>query len=135
MQGYLTIKEAAERLGVSDRTVRRRIKDGSLPAKLKMGQYGQQYFIPVNAIDTAQTITDVVEVKRVHDAQALSLAIVQALEEQNKAFTDELEAMKKEVAASRQEITALREELKQRDEKLLELVKAEKQPWWKRLLK
>jgi len=86
VQGYLTIKEAAERLGISERTVRRRIKEGSLSAELRLGQYGQQYFIKADVIETAQAITDVVEVKKVHDGQALSLAIVKALEGRDKAL-------------------------------------------------
>ena len=56
MEGYLTIKEAARRLGISERTVRRRIKDGSLPAELKQGDYGQQYFIPADVIETARCV-------------------------------------------------------------------------------
>lgn len=86
MQGYLTVREAAEQLGISEKTVRRRIKNGSLPAELKQGDYGQQYFIPADAIETAQAITDVVEVKRVHDVQALSMAVVQALDERTRPW-------------------------------------------------
>jgi len=108
MPEELSIKEAAEMLGVSERTVRRRIKDGSLPAKKKMGQYGQQWFILSSAIKTTQEITDVVEVKRRHDAQALSLAVVKAFDEVVKS---ELEAMKAEVAASREEVAAARMEI------------------------
>ena len=36
---YLTIPEAAARLGVSTDTVRRRIKSGTLPAGLFAGKY------------------------------------------------------------------------------------------------
>ena len=41
----LSVKEAAARLGVSTRTIRRRIKDGTLQASLADGVYGQEYRI------------------------------------------------------------------------------------------
>lgn len=113
MQGYLTVREAAEQLGISEKTVRRRIKNGSLPAELKQGDYGQQYFIRADAIETAQAITDVVEVKRVHDVQALSMAVVQALDERNKTLESELATIREELAATREALQKLQETLTQ----------------------
>ncbi len=46
----LTIEEAAHRLGVSTRTVRRWIKSGRLPADLTPGVYGPEYRIPASAV-------------------------------------------------------------------------------------
>lgn len=46
----LTIEEAAHRLGVSQRTVRRLIKAGKLPAELTPGLYGPEYRIPASAV-------------------------------------------------------------------------------------
>jgi excisionase family DNA binding protein len=113
VQGYLTVREAAEQLGISEKTVRRRIKNGSLPAELKQGDYGQQYFIPADAIETAQAITDVVEVKRVYDVQALSMAVVQALDERNKTLESELATIREELAATREALQKLQETLTQ----------------------
>lgn len=47
---YLSIAEAARKLGTSDKTVRRLIKDGSLVAR-QFGGKGKKWFIPVEAID------------------------------------------------------------------------------------
>lgn len=135
MEGYYTIKEAAERLGVSERTVRRRIKDDSLPAKKMLGQYGQQWFIPVQAIETAQEITEVVEVKRSHDVQALTLAIVQALESRDNAMKAELEALTAEVAAGKEQMEQLRSELEWREKELLRLLKESRRSWLEKLFK
>ena len=41
----LTIAEAAEALGLSQRTVRRHIKSGKIKAELMPGQYGIEYRI------------------------------------------------------------------------------------------
>ncbi|HZU14182.1 MAG TPA: hypothetical protein VFB58_15185 [Chloroflexota bacterium] len=38
-EGWLTIQQAARALGKSDLTIRRRIKDGSLPSRLAGGKY------------------------------------------------------------------------------------------------
>lgn len=45
-EGY-TLKEAAEVLGVSEMTVRRRVKRGELKAKKVVGKYGEEYRIEV----------------------------------------------------------------------------------------
>jgi len=42
---HWTIKEAAETLGLSEKTVRRRIKDGTLKAEQTAGKYGVEYRI------------------------------------------------------------------------------------------
>jgi excisionase family DNA binding protein len=49
-QAYLTARETAERLGISLRTVRRRIADGSLPS-IKIGGAVR---IPVSALEPAE---------------------------------------------------------------------------------
>ena len=39
----LTVAEAAERLGLSERTIRRQIKSGKIKAELVPGRYGDEY--------------------------------------------------------------------------------------------
>jgi len=46
-QGY-TLQEAAEALGVSKMTVRRRVKEGSLKAEKVAGRYGDEYRIELS---------------------------------------------------------------------------------------
>jgi HD superfamily phosphohydrolase YqeK len=64
-----------------------------------------------DTIETAQAITDVVEVKRVHDVQALSMAVVQALDERNKTLESELATIREELAATREALQKLQETL------------------------
>ncbi len=60
-----------------------------------MGSYGEQYFVPRNAISTAQEITDVVPVTRQVNLLTLSdvieQAVVAASESLNKEFMDRIE--------------------------------------------
>ena len=64
MANLVTLDEAAQSLGVTKATIRRRIKRGELHAVKKMGPYGEQYFVPRNEISMVQEVTDVVPVTR-----------------------------------------------------------------------
>jgi excisionase family DNA binding protein len=123
----LSVKAAAARLGVSTRTIRRRIKAGDLEASLVDGPYGHEYRIPLAAIQTAQTITDVIAVNRQTDVNTLALAIAQAIGETQKATQAEIEALRQQVKALTEAIDKQAEELKA-SRQLLE----ERKPWWRR---
>jgi MerR family copper efflux transcriptional regulator len=97
---YLSVSEAAKMLGVSEKTVRRRIKAGDLLAELVPGPYGQQYRIPASAIQTAQEVVDVIQVDRPNDPRVLGMVVAQAVEE----------AVARQTAPLLQEIRALREQ-------------------------
>lgn len=98
MQGEtLTVAEAAEKLGVNDKTIRRWVKAGRLAAELADGPYGKQYRIPADALQTAQQALAVVTVDRGADPRVLALAVVQALEPRDAAFKADLEAMRREI--------------------------------------
>ena len=107
-----SIAEAAELLGLSRKTVRRRIHRGELPAELVDGPYGQQYIIPAEAINTAQQIIDVVKVERTTDPRTLALAIVQALETRDRDLQDEVVQLRQQVT----ELTETLESYQQREE-------------------
>jgi excisionase family DNA binding protein len=123
----LSVKAAAARLGVSTRTIRRRIKAGELEASLTDGPYGQEYRIPLEAIQTAQTVTDVIAFNRQADVNTLALAVAQAISETQKATQAEIEALRQQVKALTEAIDKQAEELKA-SRQLLE----ERKPWWRR---
>lgn len=51
---WLTLPQAAARLGRSPQTIRRWIRAGTLPAELRPGTYGLQYFVHDDAVKTRQ---------------------------------------------------------------------------------
>lgn len=119
-----SIAEAAERLGLSKKTVRRRIQKGDLPAKLEEGPYGPEYRIPAEAITTAQEVIDVVKVERPTDPMTLAMVIVQALEERDRCLQEEITELRREVT-----------ELTQALERYRKAVEAPKKRWrwpWER---
>lgn len=141
---YITIKEAAERLGVSEKTARRMIKDGRLAAELRDGPYGRTYYIDEADIQTAQEITNVVPVTRPMPAEALANAITakvtEALRESEARTREELEALRQELAATREAQERIERSIEERDRKLVEALrtlteKKERRAWWERILR
>jgi MerR family copper efflux transcriptional regulator len=123
----LSVKQAAARLGVSTRTIRRRIKAGELEASLTDGPYGQEYRIPLEAIQTAQTVTDVIAFNRQADVNTLALAVAQAISETQKATQAELEALRQQIRV----LTDTVDKQTQALEASRQLLEARK-PWYKR---
>jgi len=72
-----------------------------------MGPYGEQYFVPRNAISTAQGITDVVPVTRQVNpltlGDAIEQAIVLANESLKEEFLDRIEKVRTEIASIKQQ--------------------------------
>jgi excisionase family DNA binding protein len=97
----LTVAEAAARLGVNDKTIRRWVKAGRLTAQLAPGPYGQQYRIPVEALQSAQQALAVVTVERGADSHALALAVAHALEPRDVALRGEIDQLHHEIGALR----------------------------------
>jgi excisionase family DNA binding protein len=48
--GFLTVTQAAVALNVSEKTVRRRLDDGSLPGR-QLGGKGKKWLVPVTAVN------------------------------------------------------------------------------------
>lgn len=149
LEGYLSIEEAAKRLGVSSDTVRRRIKRGDLRAEKQKGPYGYCWMIPESEIRIAQEITEVVPVNRpvaipdLVDAIAarldgkLSEALSTLAEEQARTRA-EVEALRQELAATRETQERIERSIEERDRKLTEALRAltEKEKhrgWWKKI--
>ncbi len=115
----MTIVEAAERLGVSPRTIRRWIHAGRLKSRMVPGPYGVQHDLSEEAIGQMQTALAVVTRSESVDVHTLASAIVEAL-----ATRDQETAAAIERLAS--EVSQLREAIEQRDQ-----VKRRRWPWSK----
>jgi len=115
-----SIAEAAELLGLSRKTVRRRIHKGELPAAKEDGPYGPEYRIPAEAINTAQQIIDVVKVERTTDPRTLALAIVQALETRDQDLQDEVAQLRQQVTELTETLESYRDREAERDRWLVE---------------
>ncbi|MCY0880302.1 MAG: helix-turn-helix domain-containing protein [Firmicutes bacterium] len=109
----LSIHEAAQHLGVSDKTLRRWIKAGKLPAFQEEGPYGPMWRIPATALQTAQQVIDVVPVNRPVEPQTLGLIIAQAVAQETQPLLDAIQHLQAQVAALTQTLNALEQQRRQ----------------------
>lgn len=119
----MTIKEAAEALGVSVDTVRRRIKDNKVKAWKIEGTYGPQWVIDSDSLADYQQVVDVVPVKYNMDPSKLIDSIRQTVEEAAAEGTKKgiLEAMQE----NKQDYDKLQiqiEELQEQNKALIDLI-------------
>jgi excisionase family DNA binding protein len=141
---WLSVKEAAQAMNVSDRTIRRRIQAGTLKAKEVEGPYGKEWRIPSEVITTAREVVDVVKLERETDIQTFALVVA-------KTINDREDSMRAEIASLRAQMEALTaaldKEQKLHSEQARELLEAisevrdqvavTKEPlkWWQRIFK
>jgi len=116
MSRQMTIKEAAEMLGVSDKTVRRRIKKGELPAELVDSPYGEQYMIPADAVEAASQTLTVATVEKQPDPMTIALAIGQALDKRDAEIKAEIQSLREEIRQRDDQIAATLEKLERYEE-------------------
>lgn len=109
----LSIHEAAQHLGVSDKTLRRWIKAGKLPAFQATGPYGPTWRIPLSALQTAQQVIDVVPVNRPVDAQTLGLIVAQAVAQETQPLRATIQSLQDQVAQLTRTLEALNDQRQQ----------------------
>lgn len=116
---YITVKEAAEMLRVSDKTIRRRIQKGELQAELMDSPYGQQYFIKKDQINNALQIIDVVQVKKEYDLQELAITLADYMDKRDSALIKSINDLTNEVRKLQEENSNLQQQLQSEQEKRL----------------
>jgi len=121
---YCSIKQAAEILGVSEATLRRKVKRGQVKAELVQGLYGPEYRVERASLYPSSSVTEVVRVE-----QALSLDDIRMVIEGVYANGNALLIAKIDEQA--QIIMDMQEQLAELDKKL----QNKKESWWNRLMK
>lgn len=112
----MTVAEAAEALGVSQRTVRRHIKSGKIKADLVPGHYGMEYRIgELSHVVPAAAAVD----------KALPGALDRAL--------DMIKALQQEKAELYAQVAYFQAQCRHLEEQVKLLVEA-RRPWWRRWL-
>jgi excisionase family DNA binding protein len=135
---WVSIQEAAQRLGLSVLTVRRRIKAGTLTAELQIGRRGQEYRVRLlgdhyhdddqsgvkTTLDPAQNVVLSSLVSRLQDQ-------VERLEGDRLALEADRLAKAEAAASWQAKGEALQDELRRAYERIEKL---ERHRWWQRLL-
>jgi len=114
-QGW-TVKQAAKALGQSEKTIRRRIKNGEIKAEQVPGKYGMEYRIidlKTNpALDRSMDITR-------NDALGKALDMVMALQTENERLAGQVGFLQAQLQEAQNKVR---------------LLTAPRSPWWRRLL-
>lgn len=139
----MNLKEAAEKLNISETTARRWVKVGRLEAHKENGAYGLEYIVSPAAIDKAKAMnrTPVIiqsnePTVTVEDMQRMINNAIQQgivnhmqslIEEGNQTITDEVQALKTDLQAIRIELAAERDkdrrQIEERDKRLMETLR------------
>ncbi|MDD3493142.1 MAG: helix-turn-helix domain-containing protein [Candidatus Thermoplasmatota archaeon] len=140
----LNLKEAADKLNVSIRTLRRRIKEGSVYATLEDGKY----YLDSNEVDRLSNLSTQVDTGRVDKARLLSkqMSTPTAIIALDKVEYDrliyrvgQLEEREQRLLEYQQdretkdnELSEARQRIEELEKKLLDM---KNRSWWKRIFK
>jgi excisionase family DNA binding protein len=132
----LTISQAAKAIGVSPKTIRRRIKKGEIASKLVPGKFGEEYRItelpPPNiqeqTLDTTLTLdtTPTMDTTPTLDT-TLALPIIRELQRTTRELHETNLQLAGQLGIAQERIRTLENQVK--------LLEAGKRPWWRRLFK
>lgn len=120
----LTISQAAEAMGVSPKTIRRRIKKGEIASKLVPGKFGEEYRITEllslniqeQTLDTTPTLDT-----------TLALPIIRELQRTTRELHETNLQLAGQLGIAQERIRTLENQVK--------LLATGKRPWWRRLFK
>lgn len=117
----MNMREAAEALGVSTDTIRRRIKDGKIIARKIQGAYGPEWEIDPDTLAEAQQIYETVPVKHNVSIERLETIIKDATRDAAKEGTTQaMEEVLKEINEIKRQIEQLHKEQDQSKRSFIE---------------
>lgn len=141
MEEWLSIKQACEYLGMSESTVRRRIKEGKLQAQKVSNENGQQWFISSQSLQACKGYEQGQTLPTTKDIEAIQKGLLLTT---HKAITEEIATVKEELQANQvdllnefgqlaDQVTQLQEVNKQLLIEVKALREEKKKPLWVRL--
>ncbi len=113
---WLTLPEAAARLGISVSTARRWIRESKLQATKQPGPYGLEYRIPLSEVTTAQEVKEVVQVQHPVELAHVAAVLERHLTERDGALRSELQSLRTELLDALR--TEVREGVRQQVERI-----------------
>ena len=120
----LTISQAAEAMGVSPKTIRRRIKKGEIASRLAPGKFGEAYRITelpsLNIQEQTPNTTPTLDTP-------LALPIIRELQRTTRELHETNLQLAGQLGIAQERIRTLENQVK--------LLPTGKRPWWRRLFK
>lgn len=129
---YFSVKEAAEMLSCTTKTIRNRIERKELKAVYHLIGIGQsQYLIPKKEINVAATTTEVVAVSRSVSLAEIRASIKAEMQEENALLRSENAVLRAEIQEIKESQGRIEKLLVRSLEKPVEAVPETQKPWWK----
>ena len=130
---FCSVKEAAEFLGVSTKTIRNRIAAKTLPAGWnEIGRGKSQWLIKKVDLEAAKAAEGaIVEAVKRGEVAARGQRRPAQMETFKAIIKEENAALREELQAIRQTQERLERLLIEKDEQLRALIEEKKRPWWK----
>jgi len=136
----MDIREAADRLNLSEATIRRWIKSGRLKAEMKNGHYGPQYFISETDLEKANEEN---QTPILIQNQATPAELERAMQQVIKAEIEKVEeSLKQELDDLKSELNDTRAWQEERDQQIMRGLRSIQdrqeqrlQPLWRKLFK
>lgn len=133
---YVTAGELAKILGVSAKTIKRRIQSGTIDGQIRQGEHGQEYCVSKKEVDRLTNKKDASAVSNTPDkSPTVQESIMKDMEIIPKEHFTVLQNMIDNQMYLKMQNNIVQSKLNAIESKLNELIDKEKQPWWKRLLK
>ena len=130
---YYSVKEAAEILKVTTKTIRNRIEKKEIVAVFHQVGIGQsQYLIPKEALNIAASTTDVVSFSRTVSVPEIIAAVQTQVREELSSLRAENDALRSEVKEVRDSQERMEKMLQEQSEALSKAIEGKlSKPWWK----
>ena len=126
MEGHYSVKQAAQVLNLSTKTIRNRISSGELPATWEdRGAGMSQWWIPIEAVQIAATTVEVIPVTRQLTPGEVGQIVQNAVQT---AIRQELEPVREEIGQLRGELES---HFRRQDERIRETIRPKS--LWSRL--
>lgn len=101
---WLSLADAADELEVSPRTIRRWVHAGKLPAELRSGSHGPQYYLPGEAVRLLQADRQVEQPVRRVDVERVVEVVASYLDVRDQAFRAEQNELREELRSVRAQL-------------------------------
>lgn len=137
MEKELTLKAAAEILGCSEQTVRRRVLKGDYQARKEVTETGARWLIPESQISAAVQTVEVVPVQKqlslIEIQSAIEQAVTTAVERETSTLKQHIERLENKLEAQGEMLNSHYTLVDTRLRQIMERGSLEKKSWWSKL--
>lgn len=108
---FLTVRQAANRFNVTEKTIRKWIRNGRLAAELRDGANGPQYFVSGQVVEAVHQIVDVVQATVPPISRDATLELTRVVSEQIAPLMSQIALLQQSIDTLNSKVDGLQEAL------------------------